>query len=217
MRIVIVGQQAFGKAVLEAFLARGDEIAGVFAAPETAGRRPDPLVAAAEEKELPVYRFAKYSDREAQQALAELERRYRRDGLCSAVRAARVLRHPETRDDPVPPVAAAAASRAGLDPVGDHPRPQRDRADDLPPDPGARRGAGDPAEAGRDRSGRHRRLALFRQDLPARGRGAGAGGRSGRRRARHRMDAGREPGHLRGLGARGRIADQLGQPRRFRL
>src|SRR5215475_10054723 len=69
MRIVIVGQQAFGKAVLEAFLARGDTVAGVFAAPERPGARPDPLVAAAEEKKLPVYRFPKYSDPEALAAL----------------------------------------------------------------------------------------------------------------------------------------------------
>ena len=40
MRIVIVGQQAFGKAVLEAFVARGDQVAGVFAAPERPGARP---------------------------------------------------------------------------------------------------------------------------------------------------------------------------------
>ena len=45
MRVVIVGQQAFGKSVLEAFVARGDTIAGVFAAPEKPGSRPDPLVA----------------------------------------------------------------------------------------------------------------------------------------------------------------------------
>src|SRR5260370_7226145 len=72
MRIVIVGQQAFGKAVLDAFLARGDTVAGVFAAPERPGARPDPLVAAAEEKKLPVYRFAKYSDPEALEALGGL-------------------------------------------------------------------------------------------------------------------------------------------------
>ena len=72
MRIVIVGQQAFGKSVLEAFLARGDTIAGVFAAPEKPGARPDPLVAAAEEKKLPVYRFPKYSDAEAHEALKGL-------------------------------------------------------------------------------------------------------------------------------------------------
>jgi methionyl-tRNA formyltransferase len=69
MRVVIVGQQAFGKAVLEAFVGRGDTIAGVFAAPEKPGSRPDPLVAAAEERKFPVYRFPKYSAPEALDAL----------------------------------------------------------------------------------------------------------------------------------------------------
>src|SRR5215472_17300113 len=73
MRVVIVGQQAFGKAVLEAFIARGDEIAAVFAAPERAGARPDPLVAAAQERSLTVHRFAKYSSEEARRALADLQ------------------------------------------------------------------------------------------------------------------------------------------------
>lgn len=72
MRIVIVGQQAFGKAVLEAFIARGDTVAGVFAAPERPGARPDPLVVAAQERGLVVHRFARYSDPEAQKALADL-------------------------------------------------------------------------------------------------------------------------------------------------
>ncbi len=43
MRIAIIGQQDFGKAVLEAFLAREDEVAGVFCAPEKEGARADPL------------------------------------------------------------------------------------------------------------------------------------------------------------------------------
>src|SRR5580700_8908271 len=73
MRIVIVGQQAFGKAVLEAFMARGDQVAGVFAAPERPGARPDPLVVAAQERGLTVHRHAKYSSDEAKQALAELD------------------------------------------------------------------------------------------------------------------------------------------------
>jgi methionyl-tRNA formyltransferase len=72
MRVVIVGQQAFGKSVMEAFIGRGDTIAGVFAAPEKPGARPDPLVQAAEEKKLPVFRFAKYSAPEALGALKEL-------------------------------------------------------------------------------------------------------------------------------------------------
>src|SRR5438445_13788512 len=71
MRVVIVGQQAFGKSVLEAFVARGDTVASVFAAPEKPGSRPDPLVVAAEERKLPVFRFAKYSAPEALAALKE--------------------------------------------------------------------------------------------------------------------------------------------------
>ncbi|NDG55330.1 MAG: methionyl-tRNA formyltransferase, partial [Betaproteobacteria bacterium] len=37
MRIAIIGQQDFGKAVLEAYLARGDDVAAVFCAPEKPG------------------------------------------------------------------------------------------------------------------------------------------------------------------------------------
>ena len=43
MRIAIVGQQDFGKAVLEAFLSAADTVAGVFCAPEKPGAPPDPL------------------------------------------------------------------------------------------------------------------------------------------------------------------------------
>jgi methionyl-tRNA formyltransferase len=71
MRVVIVGQQAFGKTVLEAFIARGDTVAGVFAAPDKPGSRPDPLVVAAEERKLPVFRFPKYLAPEALAALKE--------------------------------------------------------------------------------------------------------------------------------------------------
>jgi crotonobetainyl-CoA:carnitine CoA-transferase CaiB-like acyl-CoA transferase len=40
MKIAIIGQQDFGKAVLEAFLARGDQVAGVFLRAGKAGRAP---------------------------------------------------------------------------------------------------------------------------------------------------------------------------------
>ena len=59
--------------MLDAFVARGDTIVGVFAAPEKPGSRPDPLVVAAEEKKFPVYRFPKYSDPEALAALKALD------------------------------------------------------------------------------------------------------------------------------------------------
>ena len=37
MRIIVNGQQAFGKAALEALLERGDEVVGVFCAPDMSG------------------------------------------------------------------------------------------------------------------------------------------------------------------------------------
>ena len=72
MKIVIIGQQDFGKAVLEAFLARGDEVAGVFCAPEKEGARPDPLRLAAQEKGLKVYQLPSLKDAKAIEIMKEL-------------------------------------------------------------------------------------------------------------------------------------------------
>jgi methionyl-tRNA formyltransferase len=72
MRIAIIGQQDFGKAVLAAFLERGDDVAAVFCAPEKPGSRPDPLRLAAEEKGVKVYLFPNYTSAEAQDALRAL-------------------------------------------------------------------------------------------------------------------------------------------------
>ena len=47
MRIVVHGQQAFGKAVLEALLKRGDDVVAVYVAPEKPGQKADPLKEAA--------------------------------------------------------------------------------------------------------------------------------------------------------------------------
>jgi len=73
MKIAIIGQQDFGKAVLEAFLARKDEVAGVFCAPEKPGAKADPLRAAAEEKGLRVLQFKSLRDPEAHEALKGLK------------------------------------------------------------------------------------------------------------------------------------------------
>jgi methionyl-tRNA formyltransferase len=73
MRIAIIGQQDFGKAVLEAFLARKDEVAGVFCAPEKPGAKADPLRAAAEEKGLKVLQFKSLREAEAHEALKNLK------------------------------------------------------------------------------------------------------------------------------------------------
>ena len=57
MRIAIVGQQKFGKSVLEAFLERGDSVAGVFCAPDKPDAAPDPLRIAAEQRGIPCSSF----------------------------------------------------------------------------------------------------------------------------------------------------------------
>jgi methionyl-tRNA formyltransferase len=73
MRIAIIGQQDFGKAVLEAFLARGDDVAGVFCKPEKPGEKPDALRAAAESQGLKVFQFASLKSPEAEEALRALD------------------------------------------------------------------------------------------------------------------------------------------------
>src|SRR3954447_19967581 len=60
MRIVVHGQQAFGKAVLEALLKRGEDVVAVYAAPEKAGAKIDPLKEAALAAKLPVYQPTSY-------------------------------------------------------------------------------------------------------------------------------------------------------------
>lgn len=72
MRIAFIGQQDFGKAVLEAFLERGDTVAGVFCAPEKAGAKPDILKSAAEEKGLAVFQFPSLKSPEAEEAMRGL-------------------------------------------------------------------------------------------------------------------------------------------------
>ena len=60
MRIVVHGQQAFGKAVLEALLKRGENVIGVYVAPEKPGQKADPLKEAALAAKLPIYQPASY-------------------------------------------------------------------------------------------------------------------------------------------------------------
>ena len=56
MRIVVHGQQAFGKSVLEALLERGEDVIAVYCAPDPKqGGRLDPLKEAALARHLPVY------------------------------------------------------------------------------------------------------------------------------------------------------------------
>lgn len=72
MKIAIIGQQDFGKSVLEALVARGDEIVGVFCAPEKEGAKPDPMRVAAEAHGLRTFQFPSLKTPEATSAMREL-------------------------------------------------------------------------------------------------------------------------------------------------
>jgi methionyl-tRNA formyltransferase len=73
MRIVVHGQQAFGKAVLEALLKRGEDVVAVYVAPEKTGQKADPLKEAAEAAKLPVYQPASYRKPEVWQEFGALK------------------------------------------------------------------------------------------------------------------------------------------------
>ena len=72
MRIVVNGQQAFGAAVLEALLDRGDEVVAVYCAPDREGRPPDPLAGAAREKGIELRQPDSFETDEAGTGLAAL-------------------------------------------------------------------------------------------------------------------------------------------------
>ena len=65
MRIVVHGQDAFGKAVLEKLLARGENIVAVCCAPDKAGKPEDPLKAFARENGLPLHQPKSWKTPEA--------------------------------------------------------------------------------------------------------------------------------------------------------
>ena len=73
MRIAIIGQKDFGKASLDAFADRGDDVAGVFCAPEKPGSPADPLVAAAEQRGIRVFRLPNLKTEEARSVLRSLD------------------------------------------------------------------------------------------------------------------------------------------------
>jgi methionyl-tRNA formyltransferase len=73
MRIVVHGQQAFGKAVLEALLKRGENVVAVYVAPEKEGQKIDPLKEAALAANLPVYQPKSYRKPEVWEEFATLK------------------------------------------------------------------------------------------------------------------------------------------------
>ena len=72
MKIMVNGQQAFGKTVLEALLERGEEIVGVYCGPDK-GERVDPIKEAALAHTLPVFQPKSFKKPEVWEQMASLE------------------------------------------------------------------------------------------------------------------------------------------------
>ncbi len=71
MRLIVHGQQAYGKSVLEAILEKDvDEVVAVYCAPDKEGRPLDPLKEFALEKDLPVFQPDSYKNPEVWEQLA---------------------------------------------------------------------------------------------------------------------------------------------------
>lgn len=73
MRIIFNGQQAFGQAVLERLLERGENVIAVYCAPDKEGSRSDPLKEFALSKNLPVYQPASFKKTEVAEQIKSLD------------------------------------------------------------------------------------------------------------------------------------------------
>lgn len=73
MRIVVHGQQAFGKAVAEALIERGENVVGIFCAPDPPGGAVDPLKAFAQQSNLPLFQPSSWKSDEVYEEFRALE------------------------------------------------------------------------------------------------------------------------------------------------
>jgi methionyl-tRNA formyltransferase len=74
MRLILHGQQAYGKSVLEAILDKGvDEVVAVYCAPDKEGRPLDPIKEFAQENGLPIFQPASYKKPEVWEQMASHE------------------------------------------------------------------------------------------------------------------------------------------------
>ncbi len=73
MKIVVIGQAAFGKDVLAALIDAGENVVGVFCPPDIEGRPVDPIKHEAGERGIPVFQFRRMRRRTAIDAFRALD------------------------------------------------------------------------------------------------------------------------------------------------
>ena len=214
MRIVVHGQQAFGKSVLEALLERGENVVGVYCAPEPAqgGGRIDPLKEAALARGLPVHQPRSFRNKpEVRGGIRAAQGGSLRHGLRHAHRARGGAQSPHAGHHPVPSLAAPPPSRPQLHQLADHHGGDAHRADHLLARSGPGYGADLAAEGRRDPGHRHPGQPLLRSAVSARRRGAAGGRGSGARGHGAEDRSGRVPGDVRRVVQEGTRPDRLAE------
>ena len=73
MRIVVNGMQAFGKAVVDKLVERGENVVGIYGADEKPGGRKDPINEAAETHGIPLYQLPSFKTDEALEHIKGLD------------------------------------------------------------------------------------------------------------------------------------------------
>ena len=120
MRLILMGQQAFGKDVLATLLAEArDEVIAVYCEPDRAGKPVDPIKEFALEQGLPVHQPANFDSHEALQTLASADA----DLMIMAfvnVFVPEAARKHQSMDRFVFILAFAAAPRAECSKLADH-------------------------------------------------------------------------------------------------
>ena len=111
MRIVVHGQQAFGKAVLEALLKRGENVVAVYVAPEKPGAEGRSAEGSRARRQAADLSAGVLPQAGSVGGVQGAQARPAGDGVRHAVRAGGIPQHPDPRLDPVSPLAAAGLSR----------------------------------------------------------------------------------------------------------
>ncbi len=93
MRIVLIGQAAFGQRVVEELLNRGEEVAGVYVPPDEGGRI-DPLKELAQKENIPVFQPRRMRDPEVYEGYVELQPDLNIMAFVTDIVPERILKHP---------------------------------------------------------------------------------------------------------------------------
>ncbi len=196
MRIVVHGQQAFGKAVLEALIKRGENVVAVYVAPEKPGQKADPLKEAALAAKLPIYQPASYRKPEVWEEFRALKPDLQVMAFVTLFVPEEFLNIPTHGSIQYHPSLLPLRARRIGDQLADHQRREGNRAFHLLARQRARYRRRAAPEEDADQRRRHARHGLFRPSVPDGRRCDDGIGRSGESRQGAAHQAGRKPGDL---------------------